>query len=126
MIDTSAVIEHRLENRYDTLEEIGNTFQISTSYVHDILTKHNVYTKALRKNKASYCKNCSSLIEKGDTKFHQGKCRFDYFRIIIPCTNCTIPFFIRRGRLVEKKRRGQTKIYCSRHCYERARTVNSK
>jgi hypothetical protein len=30
MIATSAVIEHRLENRYDTLEEIGNTFQKST------------------------------------------------------------------------------------------------
>ena len=126
MIDTSAVINHRLENRYDTLEEIGNTFQISTSYVHDILTKHNVCTKALRKNKARYCKSCGELIEKGDNKFHQGKCRFDYFRFKIKCSHCTAPFFISRGRIAEKERRGQTKIFCSRHCYERARTVNSK
>jgi len=122
MIDTQAVITHRLENRYDTLEDIGNTFQISTSYVHDILTKHNIYTKALRKKKATYCKSCNQLIEKGDTKFHQGKCRFDYFRFRIQCSFCTLPFYISRGRLAEKKRRGQTKVFCSRHCYERGRS----
>ena len=118
MIDTQAVIEHRMENPYDTLVAIGENFGVSTSYIHSILRDNNIPTKSLIRNrKANYCKHCNEYI--GNRNKYHKKCRFKHFRVLVKCSRCTIPFYIHRGRLVEKQNRNQTNKYCSRECYYR-------
>lgn len=124
MIDTKAVIDYRIENRYDTLASIGERFEVSTSYIHSILKNNNISTKALTKKKVTHCKQCGEYVEEGN-KFHQGKCRFKYFRVLVKCSRCTIPYYIHRGRLVEKQNRNQSNNYCSRDCYYKGRSINS-
>ena len=126
MIDTQAVIKHRIENPYDTLAAMGEEFSVAISYIHSILRDNNIPTKSLLRNrKANYCGQCGDYVEDGN-KFHQGKCRFKYFRVMVKCSRCTIPFYIHRGRLVEKQNRNQTNKYCSRECYYKGRSENKK
>jgi len=126
MINTQAVIEHRLDNPYDTLEAIGGHFEVSTSYIHSILRDNNMPTKALLRNrKSNYCTQCGKYID-GVNKFHQGRCRFNYYKILLKCDRCRIPYYVHRGRVVEKQNRNQTNNYCSRECFYKGRSESRK
>ena len=112
------IIQYRYDNPHDTLEQIGNNFQVSRQYIHKVLKNNNIPTIRAKRKKVQYCLHCK---EPSPTVVHKGTCRFEYYNIKVNCASCRVPFYRKRGQIVNKYNRGYNKIYCSRPCYYRGR-----
>ena len=107
----SKIIQHRQDNPFDTLQEIGEAFGFSRQYIYKVLKKNNMPTLRVKKRKVNYCLECNEPILVGNSKIHKGKCRFLYYNIKIECGFCKIPFY---------KKRYRDSIYCSMSCFKKA------
>ena len=110
------IAEYRQEHPYDTLEQIGKQFNVSKQYIYKVLKQAKLPTKSVQKRKVKYCLVCGNS---GTRQVCKGQCHFEYFNIKVNCAFCRIPFYRKRGQIVNKYNRGYNKIYCSRQCYYR-------
>ena len=116
----SKIIQHRLNNPHDTLQQIANTFGCSRQYIHKVLLQNDVPTiRAKRQKNVRYCLICNEISTK---LVHDGSCHFQYYNLKVNCAFCHIPFYRKRYSIIQKHREGYKKIYCSRDCYHRARS----
>ena len=88
------IAEYRQEHPYDTLEQIGKQFNVSKQYIYKVLKQAKLPTKSVQKRKVKYCLVCGN-------------------------SGTRIPFYRKRGQIINKYNRGYNKIYCSRQCYYR-------
>ena len=112
------IIKYRQENPMLTLQDIGNNFKVSRQYIHRILKQANIPTKRIIKRPVKYCLVCGDVTTR---KVCKGKCNFRYYNLMVNCITCHIPFYRKRGQIIEKYNRGYNKIYCSRRCYYRGK-----
>lgn len=117
---TSKIIQYRYDNPHDTLQQIGDAFNVSRQYVFKVLKQFNIPTVRAKKMKnPRHCKICGELSTK---LVHDGSCHFQYYNLKVNCAFCHIPFYRKRYSIIQKHREGYKKIYCSRDCYHRARS----
>tara|TARA_R110000824_G_scaffold244330_2_gene433069 strand:- start:712 stop:1194 length:483 start_codon:yes stop_codon:yes gene_type:complete len=107
----------RVEYPFATLQEIGENFGVSRQYVYKVLTNAGVPTLRAKRQKYTVCKVCDERIEESMSKTHMGKCHGEYYFLSVHCTNCNKSWSMRRGVYLQKLRRGDRYIYCSRPCY---------
>lgn len=114
----------RLRNKYPLMSnaEIGRQVGVSRDYVGDILKKNNLITRVPHKPHIKYCEICGNPRDKW-RRFPvcSPKCRFLYFRIRVTCSYCKIDFYLKRGEIAQRHRRGYNNIYCSQSCFRRYR-----
>ena len=103
----SKIVQHRQDNPFDTLQEIGEAFGFTRQYIYKVLKKNNMPTLRVKKRKVNYCLACNEPILVGTSKIHKGKCRHSYYNIKIECAFCKIPFYKKRYRKDQ---------YCSVSC----------
>ena len=102
--------------------EIGRQVGVSRDYVGDILKKNGLVTKVPHKFYMKYCDICGNPRAKWlRTPVCSSRCRFLYFRIRVTCSYCKIDFYLKRGEVAQRYRRGYNSIYCSRKCFRRKR-----
>ena len=115
MIDTKEIIQARTEYLYDTLKELGNRFDVTPSYVHQVLKNNNIPTQRMKINRSlKHCVVCGAL---GNRKVCIGECYTNYYYFYVRCRNCWAEWHVKRSRMQQKKDRGDKNIYCSRDCY---------
>jgi len=122
---TSKIIQHRYNNPHDTLQQIGDTFDVSRQYIHKVLKQNNIPTIRAKKMKnVRHCKICGEISTK---LVHDGSCHFQYYNIKVNCIYCRIPFYRKRSQIIQKYNRGYNNIYCSNRCYYRGKrhTLNT-
>lgn len=117
-LKTSKIIQHRYDNPYDTLEQIGENFSVSRQYIFKVLNQNGVPTIRAKRSKDTHCLYCKEISK---TKIHKGKCRFNYYNVKVNCATCHVPFYRKRGQIIQKYREGYNKIYCSTTCYYKGR-----
>ena len=117
-LKTSKIIQHRYDNPYDTLEQIGENFSVSRQYIFKVLNQNGVPTIRAKRSKATHCLYCKEISK---TNIHKGKCRFNYYNVKVNCATCHVPFYRKRGQIIQKYREGYNKIYCSTTCYYKGR-----
>ena len=113
---------YRQEHPTLTLAEIGKEFGVSRQYIHKVLKHTNTPTLRAKKKQVKYCLVCGSATTRLVCK---GRCSFDYYNIKVTCSWCRVPFYRKRGQIVDKYNRGYDKIYCSRRCYYRGKRISS-
>jgi len=118
------ILQERYENRYATLREIGDKFGVTRQYVYQVLKQENVPTLRLKKEKFRICKVCDQRVENSLAKVHQGKCHGEYYFKLIHCDNCFAKWHMKRGIIMQKIRRQDKHIYCSRECSIQHRFYN--
>ena len=107
----------RVENPFATLQEIGEKFGVSRQYVYKVLTNAGVPTLRAKRLRYTVCKVCDQKVEESLSKVHKGKCHGEYYFISVHCQNCIKSWSMKRGVFMQKLRRGDRHIYCSRPCY---------
>ncbi len=107
----------RVEYPFATLQEIGEKFGVSRQYVYKVLNHAGVPTLRAKRQRLIHCKMCDQKVEESMSKTHKGKCHGEYYFISVHCYNCNASWSMRRSVLLQKKRRGDRHIYCSRSCY---------
>jgi hypothetical protein len=112
-----AISISRVENPFATLQEIGENFGVSRQYVHKVLTSTGVPTLRAKRQRYTVCKVCDQRVEESMSKTHKGKCHGEYYYISVHCQNCIKSWSMKRGVFMQKLRRGDKHIYCSRPCY---------
>jgi len=120
MSNGSKIITYRQEHPHQTLAEIGSYFQVSRQYVHRVLKTNGVPTLRAKKKKFKYCLVCGQATPR-QRMICPGKCSFNYYNIKVNCAFCRIPFYRKRGQIINKYDRGYNKIYCGRQCYYRGK-----
>ena len=112
----------RLRHRHPLMSnaEIGRKIGVSRNYVRKVLQKNHLITKVPRKTPTKYCDICGIPIPAGrKNPVCSSKCHFLYFRIKVTCTYCKINFYLKRGEVAQRYKRGYNNIYCSQSCYRR-------
>ncbi len=118
---TSKIIQYRYDNPHDTLQQIGDAFNVSRQYVFKVLKQFNIPTVRAKKMKnPRHCKICGELSTK---LVHDGSCHFQYYNLKINCATCRIPFYRKRSQIVQKYKQNFKNSYCSLGCYHKARTA---
>ena len=112
------ILLYKKEHPFDTLQNIGDYFNVSRVYVHKVLKNNGLPTTRLKKLKVVYCLVCGNPTEK-QAKVCKGKCYFKYYNIKVNCAYCRIPFYRKRAQIKLKYNRGYNNIYCSNKCYYR-------
>ena len=110
------IVSYRQEHPYDTLEQIGERFEVSRMYIHKVLTKTSTPTTRIKRVNIKYCLECK---EPSTREVHTGKCHFKYYNIKVTCAFCRIPFYRKRAKIIQTYNRGYKKLYCTRQCYYR-------
>ena len=110
------IVQYRQEHPHETLHEIGQHFKVTRQYVHKVLKQANIPTKGVRKKSVKYCVICG---KSGTRIACKGSCHFEYYYLKVNCAFCRIPFYRKRGQIINMYNRGYDKIYCSRQCYYR-------
>jgi len=105
-----------------TLAAIGKEFGVSRQYVHKVLKQTNTPTLRAKKKRVKYCLVCGEATSRIVCK---GRCSFEYYNIKVTCSWCRVPFYRKRGQIVDKYNREYDKIYCSRRCYYRGKRISS-
>ena len=118
MTSITRIVTYRQEHPYDTLEQIGSYFKVSRQYIHKVLKQTQTPTKRVKKQHVQYCLVCNLP---SSTRVCKGNCYFSYYNIKVNCANCRIPFYRKRGVIINQYNRGYEKIYCSRRCYYRGK-----
>ena len=107
----SKIIQYRYDNPHDTLQQIGDAFNVSSPYIHRVLKENNIPT--LRAKRQKGVKHCLVCREISTTRVHKGSCHFKYYNLKVNCNYCTIPFYRKRSQIVQKYNEGYKNIYCS-------------
>ena len=118
------IVKERYENRYATLREIGEKFDVSRQYIHRVLKQENVPTQRLKRERFSICLVCDHRINDSLAKVHQGKCHGEYYYKLIHCDNCFAKWHMKRALIMQKIRRNDKHSYCSRRFYINHRFYN--
>ena len=114
----------RLRNKYPLMSnaEIGRQIGVSRDYVGDILKKNGLVTRVPHKAYVEYCDICGNPRSKGRRiPVCSPRCRFFYFRIRVTCSYCKVDFYLKRGEIAQRYRRGYNNIHCSQKCFIRKR-----
>ena len=118
---TSKIIQYRYDNPHDTLQQIGDAFNVSRQYIFKVLKQFNIPTVRAKKMKnPRHWKICGEISTK---LVHDGTCHFQYYNLKINCATCRIPFYRKRSQIVQKYKQNFKNSYCSLGCYHKARTA---
>ena len=112
----------RLKTKYPLMPnaEIGEQVGVSRGYVYKVLRNNNLNTIVPKKRKVKYCEICGKVMDIRKVRpVCSNPCRFLYYRIRVTCSYCTIDFYLKRGEVVQRYKRGYNNIYCSRSCYNK-------
>lgn len=116
------IIRLRHKNPLMSNAEIGRQIGVSRDYVGDILKKNGLVTRVPHKPYVKYCDICGNpRAKQRRIPVCSSRCRFLYFRIRVTCSYCKIDFYLKRGEVVQRYRRGYNNIYCSQKCHTRKR-----
>ena len=118
----------RLRHRFPLMSnaEIGRKIGVSRNYVREVLQKNHLITRVPRKIHTKYCEICGIPIPIWKRNpVCSSKCRFLYFRIRVTCTYCRVDFYLKRGELSQRYRRGYNNIYCSQSCFRKQRRLDN-
>ena len=116
----SKIIQYRYDNPHDTLQQIGDAFDVSRQYIFKVLKQNDIPTlRAKRIKNARHCKICGELSTK---LVHGGSCHFQYYKLKVNCTFCLTPFYRKRSEIVQKYNYGYKKLYCSLECFHNHRS----
>ena len=120
---TSKIIQYRYNNPHDTLQQIGDAFNVSRKYVLKVLKNYGVPTVRAKKMKnPRHCKICGEISTK---LVHDGTCHFQYYNLKINCATCRIPFYRKRSQIKQAYEQGFTYNYCSQSCYRKGKRALS-
>ena len=120
---TSKIIQYRYDNPHDTLQQIGDAFNVSRQYVFKVLKNYGVPTVRAKKMKnPRHCKICGEISTK---LVHDGTCHFQYYNLKINCATCRIPFYRKRSQIKQAYEQGFTYNYCSQSCYRKGKRALS-
>ena len=120
---TSKIIQYRYDNPHDTLQQIGDAFNVSRQYVFKVLKQFNIPTVRAKKMKnPRHCKICGELSTK---LVHDGSCHFQYYNLKINSATCRIPFYRKRSQIKQAYEQGFTYNYCSQSCYRKGKRALS-
>ena len=115
----SKIIQYRYDNPHDTLQQIGDAFDVSRQYVSKVLLDNDIHTvRAKTQKDVKYCLHCKEI---STTLVHKGSCYFQYYNIKLTCTYCRVPFYRKRADIIHKYKRGYKKNYCSHQCFHQHR-----
>ena len=107
----------RQSNPWMTLVEIAEELNVSKQRIHFILKQAHLPTSGLKFKKVHYCQVCSTPVKyKAKTC---KSCRFTYYKMLVNCAFCHVPFFIWRSEIRRRQKYGYNNIYCGRTCYYR-------
>ena len=118
MISIVKIVHYKQENPTLTLADIGKQFGVSRQYIHKVLKQSDIPTKRVIQRFVNYCLVCGNSTP---LKVCKGKGHFRYYNLLVNCSSCHIPFYRKRGQIINKHTRGYNKIYCSRRCYYRGK-----
>ena len=116
----SKIIQYRYDNPHNTLQEMGDAFDVSRQYIFKVLKQNNIPTiRAKRMKNPRHCKICGEI---GTKLVHDGSCHFQYYNLKVNCTYCRIPFYRKRSQIVQKYQEGYKRLYCSSKCFHHHRS----
>jgi len=107
----------RLDNPFVSLAEISRQVGVSKQYVYQILVQNGIPTLRAKMQHYTICKVCDQRIENSLAKVHKGRCHGLYYFSLVHCYNCNVTWHMRRSVYLQKEKRGDKHIYCSRSCY---------
>ena len=120
---SSKIIQYRYDNPHDTLQQIGDAFNVSRQYVFKVLKQFDIPTVRAKKMKnPRHCKICGEISTK---LVHDGTCHFQYYNLKINCATCRIPFYRKRSQRKQAYEQGFTYNYCSQSCYRKGKRALS-
>ena len=120
---SSKIIQYRYDNPHDTLQQIGDAFNVSRQYVFKVLKQFDIPTVRAKKMKnPRHCKICGEISTK---LVHDGTCHFQYYNLKINCATCRIPFYSKRSQIKQAYEQGFTYNYCSQSCYRKGKRALS-
>ena len=120
---SSNIILFRYANPHDTLQQIGDAFNVSRQYVFKVLKQFDIPTVRAKKMKnPRHCKICGEISTK---LVHDGTCHFQYYNLKINCATCRIPFYRKRSQIKQAYEQGFTYNYCSQSCYRKGKRALS-
>ena len=112
------IVRLRHKNPLMSNAEIGRQVGVSRDYVGDILKKNGLVTKVPRTPHIKYCDICGNpRANKRLTPVCSPRCRFLYFRVRVTCSYCKVDFYLKRGEVAQRYRRGYNNIHCSKKCF---------
>ena len=104
-----------------TSTEIGLRLGLNSRGIRrHIAEDEDLFSRPPRIKNVYYCIVCNEAIA-GKRKFCNSKCRFKYYRILVNCLYCHIPFYRIRNQIILSHKRGHKNIYCSYKCRDRGR-----
>ena len=104
-----------------TSYEIGRRLGLNSRGIRrHIAEDEDLFSRPPKLKNVYYCMVCNEAID-GKRKFCNSKCRFKYYRILVHCSYCHIPFYRIRNQIILSHRRGAKNIYCSYKCRERGK-----
>ena len=99
--------------------EMAKRLNLTKGRISQILKSEDMITAFPQHSKVYYCLVCNNVLEKKG-RFCNSECRFKYYRIRVNCSYCTVPFYLRRGEIIQRHQRGYKNVYCSRECFYRS------
>ena len=120
------IIRLRTENPILRLTKIAEQVGVDKAYAHRVLTRAALPTKSVLINKKLLprrviCQACGEDVPKSDShsaRVHHihDDCRYEYFKILVTCRFCHVPFRRKRSALVNFVARKNKYLYCSVEC----------
>ena len=92
----------RLDNPFVSLAEISRQVGVSKQYVYQVLVQNGIPTLRAKMQHYTICKVCDQRIQNS---------------LLVHCYNCNATWHMRRSVYLQKEKRGDKHIYCSRSCY---------
>ena len=119
-VDTSIIINHRLNNLCATQQEIADSVGLSRERVRQILKKEHAPTRSYSFGKGVVCSRCGGRRTSGH--LHCMKCHHELHTVPIVCPSCgKISYRWQSQVLYRIKKINQKNFFCSRSCFYKFR-----